>query len=125
MKCSKCGQEVPNQIGKTINIKDLDIEVEQDVHDKDVCFDNITIPNKWRLLNVNEVVWLANSKYAKKLKMFSGDDDFYFEQPFKLNKKNNYIARFGTGSDGANLDCGGDPQGSYSVLGVRFCRDLK
>jgi hypothetical protein len=69
---------------------------------------------------------LANSKYAKQLKMdgSSSKDDFFIQQLFDLNRKNGYVARFYAGSVYADLGCGGHADDSDSALGVRFVRKL-
>ena len=122
-KCEKCGREVIEP-QTTIKIKELNIEVEKDIHEKGKSFDRLICPNGWRLLKVEEIVFLANSKYAEELKMFSGEDDFFFEQPFEKNKEEKLVAGFGANSDGAYLDCYRDPVNSYSSLGVRYCKEI-
>jgi hypothetical protein len=121
MKCKHCGHEIEDR--SSIKIKELRIEVETEIHDKDKTLKEIEIPKGWRLLTLEEIMWLHNSKYKKKLNL---DDTWEFiEQPFKINKENNFVARFVANSDRANLYCNGIPDYSYSSLGVRFCRDLK
>jgi hypothetical protein len=67
---------------------------------------------------------LANSKYAKKLKIDGGssEDDFFIKQPFNLNKKRKNVARFGAIPDVVGFLCYGFPGGSGPSLGVRFVR---
>ena len=100
-------------------------EVEIEVHDKDKSWDELKLSNKEdQLLDYNQVILLANSKYAKQLKMdgSSSKNDFFIKQPFNLNKKKGYVARFDAYSSYAVLDCNGDSDDSYSSLGVRFVR---
>jgi len=127
MKCETCNKQIGTPIGEIIKVKELGIEVQRDVIQKNTTFKDIVIPKGWRLMTYIEVVELANSEYAKDLKMdgSSSTDDFFIEQPFKINKNNNFVAWFGAGSGGAFLICVRDPQDSYSGLGVRFVRDLK
>ena len=92
---------------KTIKIKELKIEVETEIHDKNKCLKDIKIPKGWRLLTMNKITWLHNSKYKKKLNL--NDTWEFFEQPFKFNRNNCYVARFVADSVRAYLDCGRDP----------------
>ncbi len=110
-----------------LDIPELNISVEIEVHDKDKSWDDLELSSKEdQLLTYNQVVFLANSKYAKQLKMdgSSSEDDFFFKQPFNLNRKNNYVARFCAGSDGCNLCCDWNSWCSDSYLGVRFCKKI-
>jgi hypothetical protein len=132
VKCKECGHEIPDKV-KTLKIKgseiglDYDIEVEKEVTQKGTKFEDLVIPKGWRLLNYDEVIKLANSKYAKELKMDgnSDKDDFFIEQPFDFNKKNNYVAWFWADSNWVSLICGTFHTNSNSSLGVRFCREVK
>jgi len=111
-----------------LNIPELKISVEIDVHDKDKSYDDLNLKDREdELLTYEEVIWLANSKYAKQLKMdgSSSKDDFFFKQPFDLSRKNGYVAGFFADSGYAGLDCYGDSSISYSYLGVRFVRRTK
>ena len=114
--------------GCWLDIPELGISVEIEVHDKDKSWDKLNLSEREKeLLTVEQCIWLANSKYAKTLKMDGGsdEDDFFIQQPFDLNKKNGYVAGFGADSDYASLDCDGDSSGSDSYLGVRFCKKIK
>lgn len=111
--------------GKWLEIPELKIEVEIDVHDKDKSWDELDLENrKNELLTVEQTIWLANSKYAKQLKMdgSSSSDDFFIQQPFDLSRKSGYVARFYAYSDYASLVCCWDSGHSNSDLGVRFVR---
>lgn len=109
---------------KWLEIPELKIEVEIDVHDKNKSWDELGLKDREsELLTAEQTIWLANSKYAKKLKMdgSSSSDDFFIQQPFNLSRKNGYVARFGAGSASA-WDSAWDSDYSYSALGVRFVR---
>ena len=110
-----------------LNIPELKISVEVEVHDKNKSWDKLGLKDREKeLLTVEQCIWLANSKYAKQLKMdgSSSEDDFFIQQPFNLNRKNGYVARFVVGSDCAVLDCSRDSDDSISSLGVRFTRKI-
>jgi len=109
-------------------IPELKISVEVEVHNKDKSYDDLGLSKREdELLTSEEVIWLANSKYAKQLKMdgSSSKDDFFFKQPFDLSRKNGYVARFVSGSVFADLYCDGGSSFSDSYLGVRFVRRSK
>ncbi len=111
-----------------LDIPELKISVEIEVHDKNKSYEDLKLSKrKKELLTTEQCIWLANSKYAKQLKMdgSSSDDDFFIQQPFDLSRKNGYVARFGVGSDYAYLDCDWDSGDSDSTLGVRFARKIK
>jgi hypothetical protein len=125
MICKNCGHEVEES--KWLNIPELGISVEIEVHDKNKSWNELKLNEKENeLLSAEQCIWLSNSKYAKKLKMdgSSLNDDFFIKQPFNLNKENNYIARFIASDDRAGLNCYWDPSLHNSVLGVRFCKLL-
>ena len=108
-----------------LDIPELNISVEIDVHDKDKSWDELNLSAKEdQLLTSEQCIWLANSKYAKALKMdgSSEKDDFFIKQPFDLSRKNGYVARFDAYSNWANLYCGRNPSCRNSNLGVRFVR---
>ncbi len=111
-----------------LDIPELKISVEIEVHDKNKSFDKLGLKDREKeLLTAEQCIWLANSKYAKQLKMdgSSSKDDFFIQQPFDLSRKNGYVARFVAGSDCASLDWVGDSGYLYSYLGVRFVRKIK
>jgi len=117
----------PNKISNEgwLDIPELKISVEIEVHDKNKSWDKLNLSDREKeLLTAEQCIWLANSKYAKTLKMdgSSSEDDFFIQQPFNLNRKNNYVAGFYAGSDYAYLVCDGGSSYAYSVLGVRFVR---
>ena len=118
---------VKEKQGKMLDIPELKISVEIEVHDKNKSWNDLGLSKKEDILLTSEqCIWLANSKYAKQLKMdgSSTKDDFFIKQPFNLNRKNNYVAWFYAGSGGCNLSCDRDSGGSDSYLGVRFCKKI-
>ncbi len=111
-----------------LDIPELKISVEIEVHDKNKSFDNLDLKDKEKeLLTAEQCIWLANSKYVKQLKMdgSSSDDDFFIYQPFDLNRKNGRVAGFYANSNCAYLICVEDSDNSDSSLGVRFVRKIK
>ena len=123
MKCPHCKKEVDNE--EWIKIPELGIEVQKDVNNKNKSWDELGLSEKEdQLLTSEQCIWLANSKYAKALKMdgSSSNDDFFIKQPFDLNRKNGYVARFYAGSGCADLYCDWDASDAGSDLGVRFVR---
>ena len=111
-----------------LDIPELKISVEIEVHDKNKSWNKLGLSKREdELLTSEQCIWLANSKYAKILKMngSSTKDDFFIKQPFNLSRKNGYVARFCADSDCAGLVCVVDSSYSYSFLGVRFVRRTK
>jgi len=111
-----------------LDIPELGISVEIEVHDKDKSFDDLKLSKREdELLTFVQCIFLANSKYAKELKMdgSSTKDDFFIKQPFNLNRKNDYVAGFGAVSVYVDLDSDVSSSDSYSGLGVRFCKKLE
>lgn len=110
-----------------LDIPELGISVELEVHDKDKSFDKLDLKDREEeLLTVQECIFLANSKYAKQLKMdgSSTTDDFFIQQPFDLNRKNGYVARFFSYSDRSYFYCYESANCSFSNLGCRFKKKL-
>lgn len=108
-------------------IPELGIEVGVNVHDKDKSFDELNLSEREdELLTAEQCIFLANSKYAKILKMdgSSSQDDFFIKQPFNLSRSHGRVARFSVGSDYADLGCGWGSDDSYSDIGVRFMRKI-
>jgi len=123
MKCPYCKKEIKNS--GWLDITELKISVEIEVHDKDKSWNELKLSEREdELLTAEQCIWLANSKYAKQLKMdgSSSNDDFFIKQPFNLSRKNGYVARFYAISDYAYLYCNRDAGYSNSDLGVRFVR---
>ena len=113
---------------KWLDIPELGISVEIEVHDKNRSWENLKLSKREsELLTAEQCIFLANSEYAKTLKMdgSSSEDDFFIQQPFNLLRKNSYVARFYAGSDFADLNCGWYSGYSGSSLGVRFVRKIK
>ncbi len=108
-----------------LDIPELKISVELEVHDKNKSWDELGLKDREKeLLTAEQCIWLANSKYNKILKMdgSSTEDDFFIQQPFDLSRKNGYVARFYAYSGYADLSCYGYSDDSDSYLGVRFVR---
>ncbi len=112
-----------------LDIPELGISVEIEVHDKNKSFDDLDLKDREKeLLTSEQCIFLANTpKYAKQLKMdgSSSKDDFFIQQPFDLSRKNGYVAGFYADSGFADLGCGDYSGCSYSALGVRFVRKIK
>lgn len=106
---------------KTIKIKELNIEVEIKIHDKNKSYSDIKIPKGWRLLRIDEMIFLYNN-HKKELNLT--DTWEFIEQPFK-DYKNKFASRFYAFPGDAYFDCDGEPRYSYLLLGVRFCKDLE
>lgn len=112
---------------KWLDVPELSISIEIDVHDKGKSWDELNLKSRENdLLNAEQCIWLANSKYAKQLKMdgSSSKDDFFIKQPFDLNRSKGFVARFDVYSYDASLGCGRDSDYSDSTLGVRFVRKI-
>lgn len=113
---------------KWLHVPELKMYVEIEVHDKGKSWDDLGLNyGDEKLLKIDEVVFLANSKYAKTLKMdgSSSNNDFYFDQPLELNKKKKHVAWFYAYSGYAGLCFYEYSRYSYSFRGVRFCRRYK
>ena len=122
VKCEKCNQEIIEQ--KTIKIKELNIEIEKEIHNKGEILADIKIPKGWRLLKYSEIAFLyENEKYRHELSLDSAWE--FIEQCNSKEKEKGTVARFYSGSDGAGLYCGGNPGDSDRALGVRFCREIE
>ena len=120
--CKHCGSEL-KELAKTIKVKELNIEIETEIHDKGKTFNEIKIPKGWRLPTYFELQTLRNDKrYRYNLNLL--DTWEFVEQLDEMCKKKDYIAWFGAYSGGAVLGCYGDPSDSDAGLGVRFVRDL-
>ena len=111
-----------------LDIPELGISVEIEVHDKNKSWDNLGLSEREdELLTYDQCIKIANiTKYSKILKMdgSSTKDDFFIKQPFDLNKKNGYVASFDAYSDCCDLDCDWGYGNSDSDLGVRFCKKI-
>lgn len=106
-----------------VNLPTGKIEIETEIHDKGKSFNEIKIPEGWRLPTYFELQELRNDEnYIRELNLLETAE--FVEQLDKLSKERGYVARFDTHSYGAGLDCW-YPGGSYSSLGVRFVRCVK
>ncbi len=102
-------------------------EVEIKVHDKNKSWNDLGLEYEdERLLDIDQVRELSNSKHAKILKMdvSSSEDDFFIDQPFEFNRKKGLVARFIADSYGLDLDTVRNSDYSVSYLGVRFVRKV-
>lgn len=107
-----------------VEIPELNIIVENQIHDKGKSFKEIKIPKNCRLLTNAEIIFLHNNKKYRDL-LNLVDCWFFIEQPFELNKQKGVVARFIANSDGAFINCGRNPGSRSASLGVRFVRDIK
>lgn len=114
--CPKCGYKISVD---TFVIKELNIECESKISEESYRFKDVKIPNGWRLLRVEEAIWLANNKPE----IFE-KDIIWIEQPLDKNK-GKYSAWFDCESDDfvvvgeCNLNSNDAPSR------VLLCRDLK
>ena len=137
MKAKKISENIVEIDGKRfvredstawIDIPELGISVEKEVHNKNESWDKLNLSEREKeLLTAEQCIWLANSKYAKQLKMdgSSSNDDFFIQQPFDLSRKNGYVARFIVYSVYAYLYCSWGSDDSDSALGVRFAKKIQ
>jgi hypothetical protein len=100
------------------------IEYEIETHNFNRKLSDIKIPKGWRLWTAEECIKLHNSLEFRNMLNLE-DCWFFIQQPFRFNFEKDYVARFGADSGWANLSCVGYPTGTYSSLGVRFCREVK
>ena len=110
--------EIPTKTGS------YKIKVDSKVHSHGTPFKDLKIPKGKRLLPLNEVQHIANN-YWDHYNFASGNNDFWFEQPFDMDGKNDRVAVSVADSDGADLGCGRVPRFSNSGLGVRWKRRIK
>lgn len=125
-KCKDCNQKYSEWLDISDVIPNTEVEIK--VHDKNKSWNDLKLSDREdELLTYDDCIKLSNSKYAKILKMdgSSIEDDFHIQQPFELNKKNGYVARFDAGSDWADMDCDRYPFSFGASLGVRFKRVKK
>ena len=108
-----------------LDIPELGISVEVEVHDKGKSWDELGLSEREdELLTVEQVLFLMNSKYAKQLKMdgSSSEDDFFIKQYSDLSRKSGLVANFYANADYSDLGSNGYSDDSGSNRGVRFCR---
>jgi len=113
---------------KLLDIPELNISVEIEVHDKGKSWDELNLSAREDdLLTAEQVLFLMNSKYAKQLKMdgSSSNDDFFIKQYSELSRKNGYVAGFYADSGFSRLGSVGVSDCACSGRGVRFARKLK
>ena len=63
------------------------LKVQNKVSQHGVLFNDVTILEGWRLPTINEAVAIAN-QLSKKLDLTWGENDFWIEQCFDINKAN-------------------------------------
>src|SRR3990167_7121720 len=76
----KEGYKITKESDGWLDIPELGISVEIEVHDKEKSWNDLKLDKREdELLTAEECIFLANSKYAKTLKMdgSSSKDDFY------------------------------------------------
>ena len=78
--------------------------------------DDYLIEDCWAEFNSTNKQGLLTRKHSSL--SYAQGQNIYFYHP-----RNNSVARFGANSDGAYLNCGGNPSYSYSALGVRLVRE--
>ena len=114
-----------NDKSKWIYVKELNIEIQTKIHDKDKSYDELIEIYGKEFLKENlptyaQLQFLRNSKDCKK---FGLEETWEFvKQEDKISRKNGYVARFIAGSGYAYLGCNGSSSDSNSGLGVRFVR---
>ncbi len=108
---------------KTIVIEELNIEVETYVHDKGKKLLDIKIPEGWRLLTIQELIFLHNNKkYRDQLNMENTWE--FIEQPLEFNKEKGQVVGFYSSPFGATFYCNRSPIDPIPSMGIRLCRDL-
>ena len=124
MSLFKVSTNEKREIKETIKIPELKIEVEIIIHHQDEKLAEISIPEGWRLLKINEIIFLHNQQeYRKKLNLENTWE--FIEQPLNYNNQQDYVTGFYAYPGGVSIDCMRGPFGSISALGVRFCRDIE
>lgn len=87
-------------------------------------FNEIVIPPGWRLLELEEVKQVANSNIWREiLNLKLGNNNFYFNQPFEVNK--NLASWLGCSSSGFYLVADSNLSGSSAARGALFCQDVE
>ena len=112
-----------NNKKKTIEIKtkmgNYNIEV-MPIQQKGVAYEDLKILEGWRIPTVVEAFRI----YDENLEDFDSEkNDFWVKQQSKRLYEKNYIARFYSFSNGADLDCYRGPSCLDVGLGVIFVRD--
>lgn len=104
-----------------IEVPELNIKITKVIHhNKDYNKIMKLKPKDCRLLGLEELKIIVNN-YGKKLNLWKGKNDFFFEQPF--NKNENFVAGLVASSDSARVDCLGHPDYVYAPLGVIFVKE--
>ena len=91
LKNDLCSLNLQNE---TIIIKELGIEATKVIHIGKSYNECMKLkPKGWRLLTLSEIPIIANN-YEDSFEFRDGNHDFFFEQPFDINKKKNYVPVF-------------------------------
>jgi hypothetical protein len=117
------------EVSEWVKIPGTEYEVTKNVLYKGKTYNEIMLLKKpeEELLTLKLIGAICeNPELVKELKMDSSStkDDFFIQQPFDLNRKNGYVARFYADSGYASLYCGEVADYSYSSLGVRFAKKI-
>jgi hypothetical protein len=135
MKCKECGRELEDtQCGreledtqKWINIPELGIEVEVNLHNDMNTISKIVIPTGYRLLTLSE--WIVCYNKYKDSFDWGGLPDEIVSQPIEENKsKYPYWNVWFRDLDDGSVLYGNNYLNLYynnGVRGVRFCREVK
>lgn len=105
-------------------IPELKIEVQTKIHHKNKTYADCEkdLSEGESIPTYEQIQWLRNSKYKDQLNLL--DTREFVQNPDKISKENNYVARFYAYSDVAYLDCCRYSSNAYSYLGVRFVRKI-
>ena len=88
-------------------------------HDFSKTLSQIKIPKGKELWTYEDCIKLHNNpNFRKSLNLETCW--FFIKQHFKLNEEKNFVEWFIAGSGGADLNCNGDSDDSYSSLGIRL-----
>jgi hypothetical protein len=117
------------EISELINIPELGIKIQKSIHHKNKSYNYLV--NEFgkeylekHLPTYAQLQFLRNSEEYRELLGLTDSWEFV-KQEDEISRKNGYVARFCMGSGYADLICGRDADGSYSVLGVRFAKKIK
>ncbi len=120
-------EQLKKETDKTgwLYIPELKIEVQTKIHHKDKTYAECEkdLSKGESIPTYEQIQWLRNSKYRDQLNLL--DTWEFVQNPDKISKDNDYVARFDAGSDCANLGCDWDSSYANSGLGVRFAKKLK
>ena len=130
-RCKCCGQEIkkPIKVSKDnwIYIPELQVYVEKDVHHKNHSYDQLKEIygkdfEKMLLTKTQVEVLDASKTYRKIFKMRTWSNDFFIQQYNSENKRQGYVAGFGSCWVRSFFYSDGDSSFAYGCRGVRFVR---